>query len=186
MALIAQGQNMLNNDMTKHYPAFQPGADKQMPMNVIRDRSAVKEYKTLPMNTVTYDMSGLGDKRAKGFSGMQEQFSLGNLYETKTLTFDHIERKMYHADGKEARIPNFDTVREVVMAAKFQKAKDDPLSKYGSMQELVDDLSMQDINRFQFRRNFSTEPGLDTQRVGNQYERPKTTFVNPDGSVTKE
>lgn len=68
---------------------------------------------------------------------------------------------------KRANMPNLDQMREIVMVSRYNKANvyelPELLTNYTDM---VDEISMQELNRFQFRRNHSTDPGIPVQRAG--------------------
>ena len=95
-------------------------------------------------------------------------FSTDNRYESKIIEHKTMPHKWYVDNGKEAWVENADVMRELVKASKFENAiiMNYPVDTFGRIRDHVDKISMSDINRYNFRRNHSTEPGLAKQPVG--------------------
>jgi len=95
-------------------------------------------------------------------------YSTENRFESSVLDYKKLPPKWYVDNGKEAWLKNIDVMREVVKASKFENAVlyNYPTNTYDKIQKHVDTMSMSDINRYNFRRNHSTEPGLKKQTIG--------------------
>jgi len=97
-----------------------------------------------------------------------QSISTENRYESKVIEHKKMPHTWYVDNGKEAWVGNTSVMREVVKASKFENALlfEYPDKTYDKIKQHVDGVSMSDINRFNFRRNHSTEPGLLRQSVG--------------------
>ena len=101
-------------------------------------------------------------------------FSTDNRYESKIIEHKTMPHKWYVDNGKEAWVGNANVMRELVKASKFENAMimNYPVNTFGRIRDHVDKMSMSDINRYNFRRNHSTEPGFPTQTVGRENLEP--------------
>ena len=97
-----------------------------------------------------------------------DRFNTSNLIQTETLEYDKRRPERHRFDGKDANIENLDVIKELVMAPQYQDARryQYPVKSVTKIRESLDELSMQDINRFEFRSSRSSEPGLPSQKAG--------------------
>jgi len=117
-----------------------------------------------------------GDRKMWRDAGNISNFSTDNRYDTKVLdNYKKLPQKWYVDNGKQAWFENSDMMLEVVKAAKFENAVlyEYPDKTYDRIRSHVDNMSMSDLNRFNFRRNDSTDPGLKRQSVGRENSKPR-------------
>lgn len=177
----------LDNQMSQSYPEFQPGKDKQVfvgpSMNSQFPQQPAPKQLTFPQKS--FNTTDHLQKRGP-FSGANEQFALGNLYKTRTLSFDTKKFDMHRYNNRMSPLENLDTVRETVMAIKYSNAPhyQYPTATLQEIHGIVDQISMRDINRFQFRSNRSAEPGLEVQRAGDERRFDPTNFNTPEAEST--
>ena len=91
------------------------------------------------------------------------------LHEGKTLPFDRGFGKRSPLSGKSADGGAFSARAPAVASVEFRD------SFYGALDKRVDEwmnnvnkMSLQDVNRYQFRRGRSTEPGFPVQKAGSK------------------
>ncbi|MEM8550239.1 MAG: hypothetical protein AAGF10_05555 [Verrucomicrobiota bacterium] len=109
-----------------------------------------------------HNFSNLG--RQKASIANQDTRLNGNV-----LTYDLEEKRtktmaMSGSNRRDARVRNWNFLKENVMAAKYSGSEiTSPAGR--KMQQMIDEVSLQDINRFSFERNM-TDEGIPAQRAG--------------------
>lgn len=120
------------------------------------------------MNLWTPKFSAVGEKMAP--FGSDHLITPGRV-EYGRLNYSVREMVMAQQHARMSSMPGLDGLREIVIASRFENpnvwAFPDDVRR---LQDMVDQLSMQDINRFQFRRNHSDAPGLIVQTVARNME----------------
>ncbi len=161
----------LDSDLTKSYPQMQPGEenknkDNQKPYTQVPQYEQPKKVEFPKKDFVKNEKFTRGEKEP--FKGVNEQYPLGNLYQNRTLSFETKKYDMHRYSGEKSQLDNLETVRETMMAVKYSEARhyDTPMSKLNEIYGITEQISMRDINRFQFRRNRSDTPGLNIQKAG--------------------
>lgn len=105
--------------------------------------------------------SSIGNKRAG--------VSTSDRFNSQMVSFARVERKdasiaVEAAERQMAPLRNVDQMRDIVIAQNFNKMS--PRTVEGrALQEMVDEMSLRDINRFQVYRN-KTDEGVPVQTVG--------------------
>ncbi|WP_309380093.1 hypothetical protein [Cerasicoccus frondis] len=108
--------------------------------------------------------SSIGDKRMNSLQGRG-----GKEFATSELSYDNIPRKEAHItldsdERKMANVQNWNRLRDNVMSHKFSGTElNTPDAKHFS--EMVDEVSLRDINRYQFWQNKTSE-GIPVQTAG--------------------
>jgi alkylated DNA repair dioxygenase AlkB len=106
------------------------------------------------------------------------------MYENKKVEFPKKQYDMFSGNKKMSTMPNIATLKEIVLYSKYKDA-----SKYGvphkeiseeMVQEMVDKISMKDINRYQFRHNRSNDPGLPVQQAGSKWFESAKTLLKKE------
>ena len=118
-------------------------------------------------NLVTMDSwSGKFDTygRKKAEVDLVDSFERGNALERNTLEVKSVERPTSPWSRRTADVAGWDQRRTTESNSRYNVAPLLPADRAKS--KSVDQLSMQDINRYQFRRNRSTEAGLPFVPVG--------------------
>lgn len=134
---------------------FNPGAPQSLQMN-IRMQSQRVEF-----GQWHGTFSTIGNKRSN--VSTDERFS------TTQLNYPMVERRdaaisMDISERRMAPLRNVDQVRDIVMARQFSDVE--LRTKEGrALQEMVDEMTLKDINRFQAHRN-KTDEGVPVQQAG--------------------
>lgn len=118
-------------------------------------------------NLVTMDTwSGKFDTfgRKKAEVDLVDSFDRGNAPERHTVEVKSVERAVSPWSRRTADIAGWDERRTTESNSRYNVAP--LLAADRAKAKSVDQLSMQDINRYQFRRNRSTDPGLPVVPVG--------------------
>jgi|GEM_PF-6429623 len=156
------------------------------------DLSKRSRLSTTPIEVPKLDNSqraNLADNRFKFTEWHKQYSSIGrkkasvsvevSAYEDAVLEMGRFERKRASievtADKKElAKLRNWNRVREAVMASKFNSVDiTSPVGRH--IQEMVDEVSLAQINRFQTVRNEpEDEVGIPVQQAAETGEREKT------------
>lgn len=108
--------------------------------------------------------SSIGDKKANGV-----QTRGGKEFATSEVAYDTIERQEAHItldsdERKLANVQNWNRLRDNVMSHKFSGTElQTPEARQFS--EMVDEMSLQEINRYQFWKN-KTDEGIPVQTAG--------------------
>lgn len=157
-------------DAERRNQAFQPGSGSAFRgQKQINGRFRTLDQKQLDYPTLEYGKNRFQDERFRS-SDERSRFSLDELYGVKMYDPGKKEYKydMSRLSGKQARLENLDAFREIVMADKYRNTGSIEYDTIDNeyLRQLVDQLSMEDINRFQFRRNRSREPGFTKQKAG--------------------
>lgn len=165
-------------DATRQNQILQPGQTTQAPGT---QQVITKRYTTTPAGAKQQFPYALRKEPmtghiAEGWRNADQvsRFGFGNLYKTKTLSYNQYDTGRYQGDGRQARIDNMDTMREILMATKYNGKEFDTMRKFPNFQEMVNNLSMREINRFAFRKNHSTESGIPVQKAGSGESVPNT------------
>jgi hypothetical protein len=90
-----------------------------------------------------------------------------------TIEVKSVARKDATANGAKAEIQAWEQRMGVVSDDRYAGVKSDWQGRLNPSPKTVEQLSMQDINRYQFRRNRSDEPGLPAVKPGS--DAVKTT-----------
>ena len=90
-----------------------------------------------------------------------------------TVEVKSVDRIKSAVSGTKAEVKDWEERMGIETNAKFTGVKSNWQGRLNPAPKTVDQLSMQDINRYQFRRNRSDEPGLPTVKPGS--DAVKTT-----------
>jgi len=108
------------------------------------------------------NFNSLGQKRSD-MQGMAADLN-GNVFDYELMEKDIKSNTMAGGNRKMARLRNWNYLKENVMAAKFSGSEiTSPVGR--QFQQLIDEMSLQEVNRFAFSRN-QTDEGIPTSRVG--------------------
>ena len=83
-----------------------------------------------------------------------------------TVEVKSIDRRKSPVGGTKAEVKDWEQHMGIETNAKFTGVKSNWQGRLSSDAKTVDQLSMQDINRYQFRRNRSSDPGLPVVKPG--------------------
>ncbi len=150
--------------------------DQRVPLQT-RDIQRAEGFTSERFEITEWDkrFSTLGSRRANlGFDKDDKKAADMPRYRLPDLReFEVREPRLANLDGKEAQLDNFGRMKEKNLVEKF---RGEPILvldlQAEAMTEAVNDLSLQDINRYQFRRNRSSESGLPVQPAGSGDEAP--------------
>jgi len=119
-------------------------------------------------NLVTLDTwHGRYDTLGRKISEIELTDTLGASVRPKdTVEVKSIDRIKSSVNGTKAEIKDWEEHMGVESNAKFTGMKSNWQGKLNPDPKTVDQLSMQDINRYQFRRNRSSDPGLPVVKPG--------------------
>lgn len=99
---------------------------------------------------------------------------LGAEVRTKdTIAIKSVARTTSSVNGVKAEVRAWEERMGVVSNDRYAGVKSDWQGRLSPTSKTVDQLSMQDINRYQFRRNRSDEPGLPTVKPGSDAVQTK-------------
>lgn len=107
--------------------------------------------------------------------GKRSAMSTDSRFNSQMLNFPQFERRdagiaVDAAERQMAPLRNADQVRDIVIASHFDKMA--PRTVEGrALQEMVDEMSLKDINRFQVHRN-KTDDGVPVQTAGSGESPP--------------
>jgi len=88
-----------------------------------------------------------------------------------TIEVKSVAREISSANGVKAEIKAWEERMGVVSDARYTGVKSDWQGRLNPSTKTVDQLSMQDLNRYQFRRNRSDERGLPSVKPGSETVR---------------
>ena len=150
------------NQIPRNYSRF---GGKRFPMGDSAIKSDILHAgKTIPFDRSFGKRSSLSGKSAMGDSAIKSQ-----MLEAKTLPFDRGFGKRSSLSGKTATGGALSSRAVAVASVEFRD------SYYGALDKRVDEwmnnvnqMSLQDVNRYQFRRGRSTEPGFPVQKAGSR------------------
>lgn len=119
-------------------------------------------------NLVTLDTwHGRYDNIGRKKSDIELKDTLGAPVRPKdTVEVKSIDRIKSSVGGTKAEIKDWEEHMGIETNAKFSGVKSNWQGRLSPDPKTVDQLSMQDINRYQFRRNRSSDPGLPTVKPG--------------------
>ena len=119
-------------------------------------------------NLVTLDTwHGRYDTIGRKKSDIELKDTLGAPVRPKdTVEVKSIDRIKSSVSGTKAEVKDWEERMGVETNAKFTGVKSNWQGKLNPDPKTVDQLSMQDINRYQFRRNRSSDPGLPVVKPG--------------------
>ena len=119
-------------------------------------------------NLVTLDTwHGRYDTIGRKKSDIELQDTLGATVRPKdTVELKSVDRIKSSVSGTKAEIKDWEERMGIEPNAKFTGVKSNWQGRLNSDPKTVDQLSMQDINRYQFRRNRSSDPGLPVVKPG--------------------
>lgn len=123
---------------------------------------------------------GAWGRATESFPGKKnESVDTGARFDTpmvgrETVTFDRLERKVSQFSGERAEVRNFGRHDKPERAAgyDFGESGSSLQSRLAAGYSLMTRVSMQDINRYQFRRNRSTEKGALPAAAPGREARP--------------
>ena len=115
-----------------------------------------------------YDVFG----RKKAEVEVADTFDRGELKNKNLIEVKSIDRESAEWSGKVAEVQGMDTRLPSDKNGRFNVPASSPSDRVVS--KTVDQLSMQDINRYQFRRNRSDAPGLPVVKPGSDEVQNKT------------
>ena len=114
-----------------------------------------------------YDVYG----RKKAEVEVADTFDRGELKNKNLIEVKSVERQTAELSGRVATVKGIDTRLPNDKNGRYDVAPSSPSDRVIS--KTVDQLSMQDINRYQFRRNRSDAPGLPVVRPGSDEVKNK-------------
>ena len=119
-------------------------------------------------NLVTLDTwHGRYDNIGRKKSDVEIKDTLGAPVRQKdTVEVKSVDRIKSSVSGTKAEVKDWEERMGVEANAKFTNVKSNWQGKLNPDPKTVDQLSMQDINRYQFRRNRSSDPGLPVVKPG--------------------
>jgi len=164
-ALSLQGQQR-QNDFTKRIRAYDGKLNVMSSKRLSSPGLSASFNRRIPFKQIPQNYSRFGGKRfPMGDSAIKSQM----LHEGKTLPFDRGFGKRSPLSGKSADGGAFSARAPAVASVEFRD------SFYGALDKRVDEwmnnvnkMSLQDVNRYQFRRGRSTEPGFPVQKAGSK------------------
>jgi hypothetical protein len=126
-------------------------------------------------NLVTLDTwHGRYDTLGRKKADVELKDTLGASVRPKdTVEVKSVDRINSAVSGTKAEIRDWEERMGVETNAKFTGVKSNWQGKLNPDPKTVDQLSMQDINRYQFRRNRSSDPGLPVVKPGSDDVQPK-------------
>jgi hypothetical protein len=126
-------------------------------------------------NLVTLDTwHGRYDTLGRKKADVELSDSLGAEVRPKdTIEVKSVVRKNASANGAKAEIQAWEERMGVVSDDRYAGKKSDWQGRLNPSPKTVDQLSMQDLNRYQFRRNRSDDPGLPTVKPGSDSVQTK-------------
>lgn len=119
-------------------------------------------------NLITLDTwHGRYDTIGRKKSGIELQDTLGATVRPKDMVeLKSVDRIKSSVSGTKAEIKDWEERMGIEPNAKFAGVKSNWQGRLNADPKTVDQLSMQDINRYQFRRNRSSDPGLPVVKPG--------------------
>ncbi len=165
VVLSLHGQQR-QNDFTKRIRAFDGKLNVLSAKRISLPGLSSNFNRRIPFNQILQNYSRFGGKRfPMGYSAIKSQ----KLHQGKTLSFDRGFDKRSPLSGKRAVGGALSARAPAVAAVEFRD------SYYGALDKRVDEwmsnvnkMSMQDVNRYQFRRGRSAEPGFPVQKAGSR------------------
>jgi len=154
------------NDFTKRIRAFDGKLNVLSAKRLSSPSLSSNFNRRIPFSQIPQNYSRFGGKRfPMGKSAIRSE----TLHEGKTLSFDRGFDKRSPLSEKSAAGGALSTRAPAVASVEFRDAY------YGKLDKRVDEwmsnvnkMSMQDVNRYQFRRGRSAEPGFPVQKAGSR------------------
>ena len=154
------------NDFTKRVRAFDGKLNVLSAKRISSPGLSSNFNRRIPFKQIPQNYSRFGGKRyPMGDSAIKSQ----KLHQGKTLSFDRGFDKRSPLSGKSAVGGALSARAPAVASVEFRD------SYYGAIDKRVDEwmnnvnkMSLQDVNRYQFRRGRSTEPGFPVQKAGSK------------------
>lgn len=121
-------------------------------------------------NLITLDTwHGRYDTIGRKKSDIELKDTLGAPVRPKdTVEVKSVERIKSAVSGTKAEVKDWEERMGIETNAKFSGVKSNWQGRLNAEPKTVDQLSMQDINRYQFRRNRSSDPGLPVVKPGSE------------------
>jgi hypothetical protein len=165
VVLSLHGQQR-QNDFTKRVRAFDGKLNVLSAKRLSSPGLSSNFNRRIPFKQIPQNYSRFGGKRfPMGDSAIKSQ----KLHQGKTLSFDRGFDKRSPLSGKSAVGGALSARAPAVASVEFRD------SFYGALDKRVDEwmsnvnkMSLQDVNRYQFRRGRSTEPGFPVQKAGSK------------------
>ena len=165
VVLSLHGQQR-QNDFTKRIRAFDGKLNVLSAKRLSSPSLSSNFNRRIPFSQIPQNYSSFGGRRfPMGESAIKSQ----KLHEGKTLSFDRGFQERSPLSGKSAAGGTLSARAPAVASVEFRDAF------YGALDKRVDEwmnnvnkMSMQDVNRYQFRRGRSAEPGFPVQKAGSR------------------
>ena len=165
VVLSLHGQQR-QNDFTKRIRAFDGKLNVLSAKRLSSPGLSSNFNRRIPFSQIPQNYSSFGGRRfPMGESAIKSQ----KLHEGKTLSFDRGFQERSPLSGKSAAGGTLSARAPAVASVEFRDAF------YGALDKRVDEwmnnvnkMSMQDVNRYQFRRGRSAEPGFPVQKAGSR------------------
>jgi hypothetical protein len=121
-------------------------------------------------NLVTLDTwHGRYDTLGRKKSDIELKDTLGaSIRQKDTIEVKSVDRIKSAVSGTKAEVKDWEERMGIETNAKFTGVKSNWQGRLNPDPKTVDQLSMQDINRYQFRRNRSSDPGLPVVKPGSE------------------
>lgn len=154
------------NDFTKRIRSFDGKLNVLSAKRLSSPGLSSNFNRRIPFNQIPQNYSRFGGKR---FPMRESAIKSRKLHEEKTLSFDRGFEKRSPLSGKSADGGSLSARAPAVSSVEFRD------SYYAALDKRVDEwmnnvnnMSLQDVNRYQFRRGRSTEPGFPVQKAGSR------------------
>jgi hypothetical protein len=165
VVLSLHGQQR-QNDFTKRIRAFDGKLNIMSAKRISSAGLSSNFNRRIPFKQIPQNYSRFGGKRfPMGGAAIKSQ----KLHQEKTLSFDRGFDKRSPLSGKSAAGGALTARAPAVASVEFRD------SFYGALDKRVDEwmsnvnkMSLQDVNRYQFRRGRSNEPGFPVQQAGSK------------------
>ena len=175
--LPLQGQQR-QNDFTKRIRAFDGKLNALSAKRFASPSIASKLNRRIPVSQIPQNYSSFGGKRFPMGSAPFSQ----KPYKTNTLSFNRGFEKKSAFAGKKANEASLGIREPAVASVDFRDSFYEELDKrVDEWMDKVNNMSLQDVNRYQFRRGRSTEPGFPVQKAGSR-DLPKPSVGRGLGS----
>ncbi len=179
MAVPALPGQQRQNDFTKRIRAYDGKLNVISAKRLSSPGLSANFNRRIPFSQIPQNYSRFGGKRfPMGDSAIKSQM----LHKGKTLPFDRSFGKRSSLSGKSATGGALTSRAIAVASVEFRD------NYYGALDKRVDEwmsnvnkMSLQDVNRYQFRRGRSTEPGFPVQKAGSK-DLPKPSMGKGLGS----
>ena len=154
------------NDFTKRIRAFDGKLNVLSAKRLSSPGLSSNFNRRIPFSQIPQNYSSFGGRRfPMGESAIKSQ----QLHEGKTLSFDRGFQERSPLSGKSADGGTLSARAPAVASVEFRDAYYDKLDKrVDEWMSNVNKMSMQDVNRYQFRRGRSAEPGFPVQKAGSR------------------